>query len=675
MKAKKLLISVVIIAVLIVAGLYAYVNYVAEPMALPSPNGEEVFIVPTISPDGELQASVANQEQSKGSALLGSILRSTNITGVTLKEFEVGEVITMENTHPGDFIAFRCPAGTNVPMRGLIPPVNYDSAERYWYWGPYYETPEMTVSERYSAGQTPNQIFETARFGGNPSADAEVAFLNDNRPITQEGLYVMAGEPALPITIRCTRTCGDGILDDDLGETCDDGGTVDGDGCSATCQEEVSGPSCGDGTCDSDEDCSTCEQDCGICVPFCGDGTCDVNESCSTCESDCGGPCASVCGNGVVESGEACDDGMTCEDGVWCSSSADCSSGTCEIRGNDGCNLSCGIEDNFFCDGTGPGDRTSCSFGVPSTGGGGGSCPDASCDEFEECYDDCSYEEYCEDGADNDEDGFWDCNDPDCDTDPMCQISVGCDPSLEICPSEPMQFTYAGELPWSGDFAQVGSLFVDSSSDCASCDQVNCLAVGCMHCECGQCVDKCIGSNIDQNHLTVPDLPDDIFSGSPAEYVKYAEIGGSLYASGFYGSLSTPAFRLVGGMWLQDSGSVASHIYSRGPHQAWFSYPSGEVANLRISDGSMQMYHEGDNYWTLLSSGIGGDTASYLDGSYFSIDRNIRTIRVSSGNGYNWETKSVTGLSGEVIAIVPQGTQLVAITRDGFTYHKYAWGA
>jgi cysteine-rich repeat protein len=30
--------------------------------------------------------------------------------------------------------------------------------------------------------------------------------------------------------------CGDGVVDPDRGETCDDGNTVDGDGCSSTCQ-------------------------------------------------------------------------------------------------------------------------------------------------------------------------------------------------------------------------------------------------------------------------------------------------------------------------------------------------------------------------------------------------------------------------------------------------------
>jgi hypothetical protein len=47
---------------------------------------------------------------------------------------------------------------------------------------------------------------------------------------------------------------------------------------------------CGDGICDSDENCSNCEIDCGNCEEesYCGDGICDSDENCSNCEIDCG---------------------------------------------------------------------------------------------------------------------------------------------------------------------------------------------------------------------------------------------------------------------------------------------------------------------------------------------------------------------------------------------------
>jgi uncharacterized repeat protein (TIGR03806 family) len=52
------------------------------------------------------------------------------------------------------------------------------------------------------------------------------------------------------------------------------------------------GPSCGDGTCNGTETCSTCASDCGACST-CGNGVCGSGETCSTCQADCG-PCGST---------------------------------------------------------------------------------------------------------------------------------------------------------------------------------------------------------------------------------------------------------------------------------------------------------------------------------------------------------------------------------------------
>ncbi len=54
--------------------------------------------------------------------------------------------------------------------------------------------------------------------------------------------------------IPCEPSCGNGILDADLGEACADGDIIDGDGCSSTCTIEGGGV-CGDGTVDPGEDC------------------------------------------------------------------------------------------------------------------------------------------------------------------------------------------------------------------------------------------------------------------------------------------------------------------------------------------------------------------------------------------------------------------------------------
>jgi MYXO-CTERM domain-containing protein len=77
--------------------------------------------------------------------------------------------------------------------------------------------------------------------------------------------------------------CGDGIRQ--TGELCDDGNTMDGDGCPATCQ----GAACGNGIMEAGEACDDgdlrdgdgCSSTCMLeTVPMCGDGTQDITEEC-----------------------------------------------------------------------------------------------------------------------------------------------------------------------------------------------------------------------------------------------------------------------------------------------------------------------------------------------------------------------------------------------------------
>jgi len=140
--------------------------------------------------------------------------------------------------------------------------------------------------------------------------------------------------------------CGNGIMEP--GEECDDGNTGSGDGCSSTCEleGEVSNccfAHCPTGGCDHDvcEDivctlvpwcCSGCWDEfcaetanaaCNV-VCTCGDGNIDFPEQCDDGNITAGDGCSprcqieSVCGNGIVQVGEQCDDGNVI-DGDGCS--------------------------------------------------------------------------------------------------------------------------------------------------------------------------------------------------------------------------------------------------------------------------------------------------------------------------------------------------------------------
>lgn len=117
--------------------------------------------------------------------------------------------------------------------------------------------------------------------------------------------------------------CGDGYPNSQAGEVCDDSNTDNDDGCSESCQLE----SCGDGVVQTGEACDTngndtqlCDADCSL--PVCGDmhvnlaagENCDDGGDTLTCDADCTLP---QCGDGYVNQAaeETCDnDSSACSD-------------------------------------------------------------------------------------------------------------------------------------------------------------------------------------------------------------------------------------------------------------------------------------------------------------------------------------------------------------------------
>jgi cysteine-rich repeat protein len=115
-----------------------------------------------------------------------------------------------------------------------------------------------------------------------------------------------------------TPVCGNGIVE--TGEQCDDGNTVQADGCHNDCLL----PRCGDGVTDLGEECDSgadnsntrpdaCRTDCRL--SYCGDGVMDTGEPCDDGNADNTDDClvgcsVASCGDGYIRAGhEACDDG------------------------------------------------------------------------------------------------------------------------------------------------------------------------------------------------------------------------------------------------------------------------------------------------------------------------------------------------------------------------------
>ena len=125
------------------------------------------------------------------------------------------------------------------------------------------------------------------------------------------------GAPGCSIYCAPLPYCGDGDVQPDLGEECDDANDIDDDACTNDCKATT----CGDGVVQGEEECDdgndvdtdNCTAECkyaqcgdGIVhenVEECDDGNDDNNDAClSTC-------IAAVCGDGVLHEGvEECDD-------------------------------------------------------------------------------------------------------------------------------------------------------------------------------------------------------------------------------------------------------------------------------------------------------------------------------------------------------------------------------
>ncbi|MDD3896816.1 MAG: DUF4215 domain-containing protein [Candidatus Peribacteraceae bacterium] len=195
-------------------------------------------------------------------------------------------------------------------------------------------------------------------------------------------------EPGKPCITVCTgecvprvdvpqEQCGNGTAEEE--EECDDGNTKDGDGCAAACLKEFCGDAivqetlgeqCDNGavcshdtslSCRTSSDCNRCELIPGTSVKRCGknpyalicesDADCAAQNTQNTCryytelDPSCPETCrqvTAVCGNEKIEGKEQCDDGNTKDD--------------------DGCSGTCNIEDGWQCFG----EPSECQILIPT---------------------------------------------------------------------------------------------------------------------------------------------------------------------------------------------------------------------------------------------------------------------------------------------------------------------
>ena len=194
--------------------------------------------------------------------------------------------------------------------------------------------------------------------------------------------------------------CGNGTLDVDEGEECDDGSMSDGDGCSSQCRVEP-GWSCSETGCVRE-----------------GNG--EVKEPTEENKPK------AICGNGILEEGEACDDENTLD--------------------NDGCSAGCKVEDGWTCEGKNCHEKPRCGDGNLDEGE---KCDDKNNLNGDGCSSECAIEDgwscvggkhckrdpYCGDGVLDDDEACDDGNENEDDGCSKCKIDDGyrCWVEGELC--------------------------------------------------------------------------------------------------------------------------------------------------------------------------------------------------------------------------------------------------
>ena len=180
-----------------------------------------------------------------------------------------------------------------------------------------------------------------------------------------------------------TAACGDGALDP--GETCDDGNTAGGDGCTANCRQI-----------EQNFTCPTAGSPC-VSTIRCGDRTIAGTETCDDGNTTSGDGCGANC---KLEDGWACPVmGVLCE-AAKCGDSIVAGTETCDDgndKASDGCDASCHLEDGYACDTPGAAcKKTNCGDGKRE---GSERCDDGNHDLGDGCTPFCQLEPNCDSGA------------------------------------------------------------------------------------------------------------------------------------------------------------------------------------------------------------------------------------------------------------------------------------
>ena len=169
--------------------------------------------------------------------------------------------------------------------------------------------------------------------------------------------------------------CGDGLVQENLGETCDDGNRVGGDGCSGICRLEPN------------FECPTPGQPC-VSTVRCGNGSREAGEACDDANNENGDGCSSNCS---VEPGWYCPTpGQPCQRLVTCGDARLQAGEQCDLGDANGtgvgCDANCVLQPGWTCKGHTCNQVPVCGDGLVT---GGEQCDEGGISSGTSCCESC----------------------------------------------------------------------------------------------------------------------------------------------------------------------------------------------------------------------------------------------------------------------------------------------
>lgn len=292
---------------------------------------------------------------TRGSTLAGSVTADGKRNNLDLFQVNFDHGETHEHLLPDRVYLVHVPASVTISAVPLDPSMSLsDGSHSVDYFGYRYSDSSATQEILHASGATfatrfPAQFFasQKARLSdgvhGNALAHFETLNAVTFRPTDGSdtsgkiridpvgALYVLIVNEAsgADLTVRGIQLCGNGIMESP--EQCDDGNSVETDACTTQCKIRLpipfeSGSMIRSSVSSSSSSGASCDPmaciDCGM-----AGGTCQqAQNGCNVCVIP-----VSVCGNGILNQGETCDDANT--------------------TAADGCSSACSIESNFSCSG------------------------------------------------------------------------------------------------------------------------------------------------------------------------------------------------------------------------------------------------------------------------------------------------------------------------------------